>query len=150
MGVCGYGSFFCLWAVRARSARGRVFTEPWAMPPTACTMKIERGVVYNPTIHHGYLLEKNRHPGRRQPWRLPPPIGRGRSARGCALTGPWATPPAAGAMKIERGWMYYPTIHHGDYLGKKVNLGTDRAMREDPYRRCHANRAEVYAVSYLV
>jgi hypothetical protein len=24
------------------------------------------GVVYNPTIHHGYLLEKNRHPGRRQ------------------------------------------------------------------------------------
>ena len=37
------------------------------MPPTAGAMKIERGVVYNPTIHHGYfLLEKNRHPGRRQ------------------------------------------------------------------------------------
>ncbi len=71
MGVSGYGSFFCLWAVRARSARGRVFTEPWATPPTACAMKIEREVVYNPTIHHGYLLlEKNCHPGRRQPWPL--------------------------------------------------------------------------------
>jgi hypothetical protein len=55
MGGSGYGSFFCLWAVRARSARGRVFTEPWATPPTAGAMKIERGVVYNPTIHHGYL-----------------------------------------------------------------------------------------------
>jgi hypothetical protein len=34
-------------------------------------MKIEREVVYNPTIHHGYLLlEKNCHPGRRQPWPL--------------------------------------------------------------------------------
>jgi hypothetical protein len=75
MGVCGYDSFFCLWAVRARSARGRVFTEPWAMPPTTGAMKIERGVVYNPTIHHGYLLEKNCHPGRRQLWHLPPPIG---------------------------------------------------------------------------
>ena len=29
-------------------------------------MKIERGVVYNPTIHHGYLLEENCHPGSRQ------------------------------------------------------------------------------------
>ncbi len=75
MGVSGYGSFFCLWAVRAHSARGRALTEPWATPPTAGAMKIERGVVYNPTIHHGYLLEKNRHPGRRQPWPLPPPIG---------------------------------------------------------------------------
>jgi hypothetical protein len=44
------------------------------MPPTAGAMKIERGVVYNPTIHHGYMLEKNRHPGRRHPWPLPPPI----------------------------------------------------------------------------
>jgi hypothetical protein len=44
MGVSGYGSFFCLWAVRARSARGRVFTEPWATPPTAGAMKIKRGV----------------------------------------------------------------------------------------------------------
>jgi hypothetical protein len=60
LGVCGYGSFFfCLWAGRARSARGRVFTEPWATPPTAGAIKIKRGVVYNPTIHHGYLLEKS-------------------------------------------------------------------------------------------
>ena len=48
---------------------------------------------------------------------------RGRSARWSALTGPWATPPIAGAMKIERGWMYYPTIHYGDYLGKKSHPG---------------------------
>jgi hypothetical protein len=53
MGVSGYCSFFCLWAVRARSARGRVFAEPWATPPTAGAMKIERGVVYDPIIHHG-------------------------------------------------------------------------------------------------
>jgi hypothetical protein len=58
MGVSGYGSFFCLWAVRACSAQGRVFTEPWSTSPTAGAMKIKRGVVYNPTIHHGYLLEK--------------------------------------------------------------------------------------------
>jgi hypothetical protein len=43
MAVCGYGSFFCLWAFHTRSAQGRVFTEPWAMPPTAGAMKIERG-----------------------------------------------------------------------------------------------------------
>ena len=58
MGVSGYGSFFCLWAVRARFARGRVFTEPWATSPTAGAMKIERGVVYNPTIHHWLLVRK--------------------------------------------------------------------------------------------
>ena len=34
------GSFFCLWAVRAHSARGRALTEPWATPPTAGAMKI--------------------------------------------------------------------------------------------------------------
>ena len=58
MGVSGYGSFFCLWAVHARSARGRVFTEPWATPLTAGAMKIERGVVYDPTIHHWLLVRK--------------------------------------------------------------------------------------------
>jgi len=47
MGVSGYGSFFCLWAVLARSAQWRVFTEPWATPPTAGAKKIEREVVYN-------------------------------------------------------------------------------------------------------
>jgi len=66
---------FCLWAVCARSAQGCMFTEPWGMPPTADAMTIKRGVVYNPTIHHGYLLEKNRHPGCRQPWPLLSPIG---------------------------------------------------------------------------
>jgi len=75
MGVSSYGSFFCLWAVCTQSAPGGVFTEPWATAPTACAMKIEQGVVYDPTIHHGYLLEKNCHPGPRQPWPLPPPIG---------------------------------------------------------------------------
>jgi hypothetical protein len=30
-------------------------------------MNNEQGVVYNPTIHHGFFVsEKNRHPGRRQ------------------------------------------------------------------------------------
>jgi hypothetical protein len=61
MGVSGYGSFFCLWAICTRSARGSVFIEPWAMPSTAGAMKIERGVVYNPTIHHPpwLLVRKN-------------------------------------------------------------------------------------------
>jgi hypothetical protein len=58
MGVSGYCSLFCLWAVRARSAQGRVFTEPWATPPTTGAMKIERGVVYDPTIHHWLLVRK--------------------------------------------------------------------------------------------
>ena len=58
MGVSGYGSFFYLWAVCARSARGRLFTEPWETPPTAGAMKIERGVVYDPTIHHWLLVRK--------------------------------------------------------------------------------------------
>jgi len=52
MGVSGHGIFFRLWAVRARSARRRSLTTPWVMPPTAGAMKIERGVVYIPTIHH--------------------------------------------------------------------------------------------------
>ena len=58
MGVSGYGSFFCLWAVCARSARGRALTGPWATPPTAGAMKIEGGVVYDPTIHHWLLVRK--------------------------------------------------------------------------------------------
>jgi hypothetical protein len=75
LGTASHGLHRRQWAVRGRPAQGRALTGPWAMTPTACTMKIEREVVYNPTIHHGYLLEKNRHPGRRQPWPLPPPIG---------------------------------------------------------------------------
>jgi len=58
MGISGYGSFFCLWAVRARSAQGRVFTEPWAMPPTAGAMKIEQGVVYRLGVAHPFLMLK--------------------------------------------------------------------------------------------
>jgi hypothetical protein len=78
MGVSGYGIFFRLWAVRACSAQWRSLTMPWATPSTAGAMKIKRGVVYSPTIHHGYLLEENRHPGHRQPWLLPPPMVRPR------------------------------------------------------------------------
>ena len=52
MGVSGHGIFFRLWAIRARSARRRSLTTPWATPPTAGAMKIERGMVYSPTIHH--------------------------------------------------------------------------------------------------
>jgi hypothetical protein len=59
MGISGYGIFSHLWAVRARSAERRSLTTPWATPPTTGAMKIKRGVVYSPTIHHGYLLEKN-------------------------------------------------------------------------------------------
>jgi hypothetical protein len=52
MGVSGHGIFFRLWAIRARSARRRSLTTPWATPPTAGAMKIERGMVYSSTIHH--------------------------------------------------------------------------------------------------
>jgi hypothetical protein len=52
-GVSGHGIFFRLWGVRARSARRRSLTTPWVTPPTAGAMKIERGVVYSPPIHHG-------------------------------------------------------------------------------------------------
>ncbi len=45
MGVSGHGIFFRLWAVRARSARRRSLTTPWATPLTAGAMKIKRGVV---------------------------------------------------------------------------------------------------------
>jgi hypothetical protein len=74
------------------------------MPPTAGAMKIKRGVVYNPTIHHGYLLEKSvilgaaSHGLHCRLWAV-----RARSAQWRALTGPWVMPPTAGAMKIELG-----------------------------------------------
>ena len=58
MGISDYGIFFHLWAIRARSAQRRSLTTPWATPPTTGAMKIKRGVVYSPTIHHVYLLEK--------------------------------------------------------------------------------------------
>ena len=71
-------------------------------------MKIERGVVYNPTIHHEYfLLEKNRHPGHRQGHeRNARPEGgstadRRRGDRGIAAAvtvalAQWARPPTRG------------------------------------------------------
>ena len=77
------------------------------MPPTAGAMKIERGWTYYPTIYHGDFLLKivilgaTSHGLHRRLW-----------AVHHALTTPWATPPTTGAIKIERGWMYYPTIHH--------------------------------------
>jgi hypothetical protein len=42
-------------------------------------------------------------------------------------------------MKIKLGVVYNPTIHHGKLLEKNGILDADRAMREDPYRWCHAN-----------
>jgi len=39
MGVSGFGSFFCLWAVRARSNQWCMLTEPWATSTTAGAMK---------------------------------------------------------------------------------------------------------------
>ena len=52
MGVSGHGSFFCLWTVHASSARASVLTEPWATPPTAGAMKIERGGGHASTYRH--------------------------------------------------------------------------------------------------
>ena len=75
MGISGCGSFLCLWAVRARCSRAHVYRAMCDVPYPPGAMKIERGVVYNPTIHLGYLLEKNIHPGRHQPWPLPSHIG---------------------------------------------------------------------------
>ncbi len=92
-------------------------------------MKIERVVVYSPTIYHGYLLENivilgaASHGLHCRLWSV-----RGRSAQWSALTGPWATPPIAGATKIERGWMYYPTIHHGNFLLNKLSSWRPPAM----------------------
>jgi len=76
LGVSGHGIFFRLWAVRARSARRRSLTTPWAMPPTAGAMKTDWGWMYYPTIYHGDFLLNNCHLGRRQPWPPPPPMGR--------------------------------------------------------------------------
>ena len=53
MGVSGHGIFFRLWAVCARSNRWCALIGSWVTPPTTGAMKIERGVVYSPTIHHG-------------------------------------------------------------------------------------------------
>ena len=85
MGVSDYGIFFRMWAVRARSAQRRSLTTPWAMPPTAGAMQIERGWMYYPTLYHGDFLLNNRHPGRRQPWPPLPLMVRPRSFCSMAL-----------------------------------------------------------------
>jgi hypothetical protein len=157
MGISSYGSFFCLWAVRARSARGRVLTEPWATSPTAGAMKIERGVVYNPTIHHGYLLEKNRHPGRRQPWPLPPLIGPPRLFRSRARVDRAmgnAPKSSCGGCITQQSTMaiFYKIIRHPEHrqpwsppppMGRPRPLRSrscvDRAISDAPYRRRHEN-----------
>ena len=82
LGAASHGLHRRLWAVRGPSARGHALTGPWATPPTAGNMKIKQGWMYYPTIHHVYLLEKNRHPGRRQPWPPSPPLGRRLPFRG--------------------------------------------------------------------
>jgi len=114
-------------------------------------MKIERGVVYNPTIHHGYLLEKNRHPGHRRPWPLSPPLG-----CPCPICLRAHVDKAMGNAPYRRrhenlaGVDVLPNNPPWQFFTKLfVILGADRAMREDLYRQCHANQAEVYAVSYL-
>jgi len=56
--------------------------------------------------------KKNRHPERRQPWPPPPPMVRPRPFCSTALVDNAMLAHATGAIKIERGWMYYPTIHH--------------------------------------
>jgi hypothetical protein len=43
MGVSGFGSFFCLWAVRARSNRWRALIGSWVTPPTTGFIEIKRG-----------------------------------------------------------------------------------------------------------
>jgi hypothetical protein len=72
MGVSDFGSFFCLWAVRARSNRWRVLIGSWVSPPTTGSIKIERGGAENITINHG---SGGGDCGRRRSRPLPPPIG---------------------------------------------------------------------------
>jgi hypothetical protein len=135
MGASGYGSFFCLWAVRARSARGRMLTEPWTTPPTTGAMKIERGVVYDPTIHHWLLLEKNRHPGRRQPWPLPPPIGPPRPFRSrVRVDKAMGDAPYRQRHENRAKVVYDPTIHHLLLVRKKSSSWAPPAMASPPHR----------------
>ena len=86
------------------------------MPPTANAMKIKWGVVYNPTFYHGYLL-KNCHPGRRQPW--PPPSPMGRPHPFCSrahVDRAMGNAPYRQRHENLAGGVYTPTIHHGNVL----------------------------------
>jgi len=72
MGVSGFSSFFCLWAIRARSNRWRALIGSWVTPSTNGSIKIERGGGENITINH---RSGGGNCGRRRSWPLPPPIG---------------------------------------------------------------------------
>ena len=72
MCVSGYGSFFCLWAVRAPSNRRRALIGLWVTPPTTGSIEIERGGDENITINHGC---GGGDCGRRRSWPLPSPLG---------------------------------------------------------------------------
>jgi hypothetical protein len=64
---------------------------------------------------------------------------RARSARQCELTGTWAAPLMTGAIEIERGGQYDPTIHHGDC--SKKNTPSMVLPHTVVYRRLWAVRA---------
>ena len=70
MGVSRFGSFFCLWAVCARSNRWRTLIGSWVTPPTTGSIKIKLGGSKNITINHG---SGGADCGRRRSWPLPPP-----------------------------------------------------------------------------
>jgi hypothetical protein len=71
-GVSGFGSFFCLWAVRARSNRWRALIGLWVTPPTTGSIEIKHGGAENITINHG---SGGGDCGRCRSWPLPPPRG---------------------------------------------------------------------------
>jgi len=72
MGVSGFGSFICLWAVCARSNRWRALIGSWVTPHTTGSIEIERGGAKNIIINHG---SGGGDCGRRRSWPLLPPIG---------------------------------------------------------------------------
>jgi len=98
MGVSGFGSFFCLWAVRACSNQWRTLTGLWVTPPTKGSIEIKRGGAENITINHG---SGGGDCGRRRSWPLPPPIGPPQPFRSRACVDrAMVDAPTAGAMKI--------------------------------------------------
>ena len=72
MGISGFGSFFCLWAVRACFNRWCTLIGLWVTLPTTGSIKIERGGAENITINQE---SGGGDCGRRRSWHLPPPIG---------------------------------------------------------------------------
>jgi len=72
MGVSGFGSFFCLWAIRARSNRWCALIGLWVTPPTDGSIEIDRGGAKKITINH---RSGGGDCGRRRSWPLPLPIG---------------------------------------------------------------------------